>query len=734
VGVEVDHDDHQVVARLLAEHQHVLVVAGVDDHVAQLLQGRVPAAAEAIYTTTASGLTVNANLYPSKADVYLSGGPQNCNQKGFDDGIYYFEVSNPSTSALLSTDAVGQRKVQVSGGVISSYLGNTHLFITGGKCGSIGVQLIPFDNTPNPGGEYKLTLVAACAAVDETGTSLDALSACSHKSDNFKVKEACIGDCVGTPQATLSGVKFYDGNKNGVLDPQTEGPVQGVKITLTSPGNPAQSLVTLADGLFSFVLPLNASFQICEDLTSLLPAIWKQTAPLNGASAGLGTATATAGCWNGTLSGDISDLYFGNVNKIKLSGTKFYDGNKNGVQDNGEAPVQGVTINFSSNGSPYTTALTLADGTFSVDVPLGVSFQVCEDKTKAPFTTGLWDQTAPLTGATAGSATADATKCWGGTSAADIAGLNFGNVAKIKGTKYYDTNKDGLPSGGEPTIDGFKVLFCADASCVGTPVYTGIALTANGGTYSFDLPTATSSFQVCEVVPNVSNPANSFWSQTGPLFPASPIGNTGTGSAASTALKCWSGSGTVSGLYLTNICFTRLSGGFTLGFWSNKNGQALITGADLAALTALNLRNADGSNFDPATPAALKTWLLSGNAVNMSYMLSVQMAATKLDTLHGLPASTLVDATAYGLGIISIADLITAADALLASDGNAISGNAHRAIQEKYKNVFDAINFTPVANPGTQASIFQVTAAYQDINNTFDPGGRVGEIVFRINW
>jgi hypothetical protein len=157
-------------------------------------------------------------------------------------------------------------------------------------------------------------------------------------------------------------------------------------------------------------------------------------------------------------------------------------------------------------------------------------------------------------------------------------------------------------------------------------------------------------------------------------------------------------------MYLTNICFTRPSGGFTLGFWSNKNGQALITGADLAALSALNLRNADGSNFDPATAAALKTWLLNGNAVNMSYMLSVQMAATKLDTLHGLAASTIVDATAYGLGFISIADLITAADALLASDGNAISGNAHRAIQEKYKNVFDAINNNQlnfVNGPGT---------------------------------
>jgi len=39
-----------------------------------------------------------------------------------------------------------------------------------------------------------------------------------------------------------------------------------------------------------------------------------------------------------------------------------------------------------------------------------------------------------------------------------------------------------------------------------------------------------------------------------------------------------------------------------------------------------------------------------------------------------------------------------------------------------------------VANPGTAAGIFQTTTAYQDINNTFDPGGRVGEVVFRINW
>ena len=49
-------------------------------------------------------------------------------------------------------------------------------------------------------------------------------------------------------------------------------------------------------------------------------------------------------------------------------------------------------------------------------------------------------------------------------------------------------------------------------------------------------------------------------------------------------------------------------------------------------------------------------------------------------------------------------------------------------------NVFDNINFNPTANPGSGATIFQVGSAYQDTSNTFDPGGRLGQIVWRINW
>lgn len=49
-------------------------------------------------------------------------------------------------------------------------------------------------------------------------------------------------------------------------------------------------------------------------------------------------------------------------------------------------------------------------------------------------------------------------------------------------------------------------------------------------------------------------------------------------------------------------------------------------------------------------------------------------------------------------------------------------------------NVFDNINFTPTYNPGSGTSIFTVQSAYTDINTTFDPGGRIGQIVWRLNW
>jgi hypothetical protein len=49
-------------------------------------------------------------------------------------------------------------------------------------------------------------------------------------------------------------------------------------------------------------------------------------------------------------------------------------------------------------------------------------------------------------------------------------------------------------------------------------------------------------------------------------------------------------------------------------------------------------------------------------------------------------------------------------------------------------NLLDNINFNTASNPGGGATIFQVGAAYRDPNNNFDPGGRLGQLSFRLNW
>jgi len=49
-------------------------------------------------------------------------------------------------------------------------------------------------------------------------------------------------------------------------------------------------------------------------------------------------------------------------------------------------------------------------------------------------------------------------------------------------------------------------------------------------------------------------------------------------------------------------------------------------------------------------------------------------------------------------------------------------------------NAFQNINFSHNLSPGEGTGTFQVTSAATDINTSGDPGGRVGQIVFRINW
>jgi cysteine-rich repeat protein len=151
-----------------------------------------------IFTTTIDGARVNANLYAAKGDVYLDGGPGNgapSKAAALPEGDYYFQVTDPSGKKLLSSDDVECRRFHISAdGVIDAVVSSGCGHATGidqdhEKLGAITVQLMPFADTPNPGGEYKVwvTTIAAYGGGNGHGRA-HGFSPSDSKTDNFKVR------------------------------------------------------------------------------------------------------------------------------------------------------------------------------------------------------------------------------------------------------------------------------------------------------------------------------------------------------------------------------------------------------------------------------------------------------------------------------------------------------------------------------------------------------------------
>lgn len=170
----------------------------------------------AIFTTLVDGSEVNFNHYPSKEAVYLDGGPgpgAPQTAAGLDDGTYVFQVTDPSGKTLLSTDPAGCRQFTVLDGVISGVVarpgGCEHQIGLDIDYGAVTVQLFPYNDTPNPGGVYKVWVtrvadyLAGCVALGVTN-GLDVVDAgrtpgnmhgfvpAHCKTDNFKVKSSPI--------------------------------------------------------------------------------------------------------------------------------------------------------------------------------------------------------------------------------------------------------------------------------------------------------------------------------------------------------------------------------------------------------------------------------------------------------------------------------------------------------------------------------------------------------------
>lgn len=182
----------------------------------------------AIFTTLSDGTKVNANIFSTKCDglgVYLDGGPgPNAPQTaaGLPDGDYFFQVTDPSGKTLLSTDAQRYRRFTVTGGLITSRVApavagdhDTGLDV---DHGAVTIELCPFLDTPNNGGEYKVWVTpvgdfAGNPDIVDNGYNpgyFHGFIPAASKTDNFKVK--------ARRSVCLTILKFEDMTGNGRQD------------------------------------------------------------------------------------------------------------------------------------------------------------------------------------------------------------------------------------------------------------------------------------------------------------------------------------------------------------------------------------------------------------------------------------------------------------------------------------------------------------------------------------
>lgn len=323
----------------------------------------------AIFTTVANGSSVNANIYASKDDVYLDGGPgPNAPAKaaGLPEGDYYFQVTDPSGKELLSLDDISCRSVHVNAaGVIDKVnlatiadkkgeqVSCAHKTGTDIDHNALTVQLMPYDNTPNKGGVYKAWMTPVGSYTGNTDWQpgdVHGFVPAYSKTDNFKVKvPAC-------ERQLLSVLKFHDANANTVHDDGEEW-IPGWTMYIVEP------LGTDSTAYFTPV-SLTASegtWTVTEDQ----PAGTAETASyLDGTlrmneGAGCSSPTldtgATVSVDFGTTCGEKHEVIYGDIGLGSVKACKLYDTNANGQTDQGEPSVPGwqMTLSGTNVKGPY---------------------------------------------------------------------------------------------------------------------------------------------------------------------------------------------------------------------------------------------------------------------------------------------------------------------------------------------------------------------------------------------
>jgi len=355
--------------------------------------------------------------------------------------------------------------------------------------------------------------------------------------------------------------------------------------------------------------------------------------------------------YNWTFSGDIAISPAGVIYGVGINAGKyqFFSVERDGSNFSLINPNIGMPLQLAFSRDGVLFGNNLSDNSFyTVDLTNGSTIKTATSKSRAAFND----------------------------MASGIQYYNFENrttLGDVPAFKFYDANLNGMFDEGETPIEGWKIQIYKGDLLIDTK-FTDV-----NGEVMFTVPYG--EYTIKEVMP-----LEKCWIAT------TPMEETITVERAVTNDRVEFG----------NVCLGQ-GGGKTLGFWSNKNGEKVFNGTDkgvssLAMLRALNLRNQVGENFDPTTYKMFRTWLLDGNATNMSYMLSVQLAAMELNVTTGLVnAEALIYVPkligiANPLGFASVYDVMAAANVELGLHGIALSADEWRSYQENLKNALDYAN------------------------------------------